>query len=131
VQAITKAKVLVVEDDFMNKVLVKEILSLEGYDIIEAVNGREAVDMASKHRPDLILMDIHLPEMDGVTATKLIKADESTKDIPVLALTASVMKGEAEKYLAQGFDGFLPKPIEVRKLLESVETGLRDKKAEG
>jgi CheY-like chemotaxis protein len=131
VQATNKAKVLVVEDDFMNKVLVKEILSLEGYDIIEAVNGREAVDMASKHRPDLILMDIHLPEMDGVTATKLIKADESTKDIPVLALTASVMKGEAEKYLAQGFDGFLPKPIEVRKLLESVETGLRDKKAEG
>jgi CheY-like chemotaxis protein len=130
VEVTNKAKVLVVEDDFMNKVLVREILSLKGYDIIEAVNGKEAVDMASKHRPDIILMDIHLPEMDGVTATKLIKADESTKDIPVFALTASVMKGEAEKYLAQGFDGFLPKPIEARKLLESVETGLSGKKLE-
>jgi two-component system cell cycle response regulator DivK len=124
VQGDKKAKVLVVEDDFMNKILVKEILSLEGYSILEAGNGKEAVDMASKEMPDIILMDINLPEIDGVEAMRLIKANESTRDIPVLALTASVMKGDEERYLGEGFDGYVAKPVEVRKLLETVATCL-------
>ncbi len=126
-----KLKILVVEDDFMNMILVKEILSLHGYEVLEAGNGKEAVEKASKEKPDLILMDINLPEMDGVTATKKIKAEESTKKIPIYALTASVMKGDAEKFLGEGFDGYLAKPIETKKLIESIESGLGKEKAEG
>jgi CheY-like chemotaxis protein len=126
-----KAKILVVEDDFMNMILVKEILALYGYEVVEAGNGKEAVEKAAKEKPDLILMDINLPEMDGVAATKKIKAEESTKKIPVFALTASVMKGDAEKFLSEGFDGYLAKPIETKKLIESIESGLAQEKAEG
>jgi CheY-like chemotaxis protein len=130
VQGTKKAKILVVEDDFMNMILVKEILGLEGYDTLEAKCGKDAIDTAFRERPDLILMDINLPDMDGVAATKIIKNNESTRDIPVLALTASVMKGDEEKFLGEGFDGYLPKPVEAKKLLESVARGLNRKKAD-
>ena len=125
-----KPRILVVEDDIMNKILVKEILGLHGYDTLEAGNGKEAVDMAVKEKPDLILMDINLPEMDGVTATKMIKAEESTNQIPIYALTASVMKGDAEKFMGEGFDGYLAKPIDTKRLIASVKLGLEGEKKE-
>lgn len=120
----TKLKVLVVEDNFMNKVLVREILALHGYDIIEAKSGTEAIKTLNTHRPDIILMDIHLPEMDGITATRIIKSDERNRDIPVLALTASAMKGEEENLISKGFDGYVAKPIDRKRLLETISESL-------
>lgn len=111
----------------MNKILVREILTLNGYDIIEAKSGTEALKVLSTERPDIILMDLHLPEMDGITATRIIKSDERNKSIPVLALTASAMKGEEDKILDKGFDGYVAKPIEMKKLLEAISTRLADK----
>ncbi len=122
-----KAKVLLVEDNHMNKVLVREILALNGYEIIEARSGTEALKMLASVRPDIILMDIHLPEMDGFTATRIIKSDERNRFIPVLALTASAMSGEEEKILNQGFDGYIAKPIEVKKMLEKISNFLSRK----
>ncbi len=119
-----KLKVLVVEDNFMNKVLVREILALHGYEIIEAKSGTEAIKSLNSHRPDIILMDIHLPEMDGITATRIIKSDERNRDIPVLALTASAMKGEEENLMAKGFDGYVAKPIDRKRLLETISESL-------
>ncbi|OGP24276.1 MAG: hypothetical protein A2X93_08080 [Deltaproteobacteria bacterium GWC2_56_8] len=111
----------------MNKVLVREILTLNGYEIVEAKSGTEALVKVSADRPDLILMDLHLPEMDGITATRIIKADEKNRSIPVLALTASAMKGEEDKILSKGFDGYVAKPIEVKKLLEAITVSLAKK----
>lgn len=121
--------VLLVEDNQMNKILVREILTLNGYGIIEADSGTAALKILSTRKPDIILMDLHLPEMDGVTATRIIKSDSSNRSIPVLALTASAMKGEEDKILSHGFDGYVAKPIEVKKLLAAIEAKLA-KKAE-
>lgn len=117
-------KVLLVEDNHMNKVLVKEILTLNGYEIIEADSGTEAIRALAAHRPDIILMDIHLPGMDGITATRIIKSDERNRAIPVLALTASAMRGEEDKLIRQGFDGYVAKPIEMKRLLEAISESL-------
>lgn len=114
-------KVLLVEDNYMNKVLVKEILTLNGYEIVEAKSGAEAVRLTATERPDIVLMDIQLPEMDGITATRIIKADERNRAVPVLALTASAMKGDEEKILSKGFDGYLAKPIDVKKLISMIK----------
>ena len=118
-------KVLLVEDNHMNMVLVKEILTMNGYEIIEAGSGTDAIKSLALERPDIILMDLHLPGMDGITATRIIKADERNKAIPVLALTASAMRGEEDKILRQGFDGYVAKPIEIKKLLEAISTSLQ------
>lgn len=126
-----KVKVLLVEDNYMNKVLVREMLTLNGYDIVEAKSGTEALVKVSTDRPDLILMDLHLPEMDGITATRIIKSDEKNRSIPVLALTASAMKGEEDKILSKGFDGYVAKPIEVKKLLEAISVSLLNRKGDG
>ncbi len=126
-----KVKVLLVEDNYMNKVLVREILTLNGYEIVEAKSGTEALVKVSTDRPDLILMDLHLPEMDGITATRIIKSDEKNRSIPVLALTASAMKGEEDKILNKGFDGYVAKPIEVKKLLEAITVSLSNRKGDG
>ena len=118
-------KVLLVEDNHMNMVLVKEILTMNGYEIIEAGSGTDAIKSLALERPDIILMDLHLPGMDGITATRIIKADERNKAIPVLALTASGMRGEEDKILRQGFDGYVAKPIEIKKLLEAISASLQ------
>lgn len=122
-----RIKVLLVEDNYMNKVLVREILTLNGYDIIEAASGTEGLKMLALESPDIVLMDLHLPEMDGITATRIIKADERNRHIPVLALTASAMKGEEQKLIDKGFDGYVAKPIEVKKLLEAITGSLKAK----
>lgn len=119
-----KKKVLLVEDNHMNKVLVREILTLSGYEIIEAMSGTEAIKALTRERPDIILMDLHLPEMDGITATRIIKSEERNRSIPVLALTASAMRGEEDQILNKGFDGYVAKPIERKKLLEAISEKL-------
>ncbi|MBI5826332.1 MAG: response regulator [Deltaproteobacteria bacterium] len=123
-----KIKVLLVEDNYMNKVLVREILTINKYEVIEARNGIEALGVLARDRPDLILMDMHLPEMDGITATRIIKSNEAYRDIPVLAITAAVSKSDEEELLGKGFDGFISKPVEFKDLLESISTALRGKK---
>ncbi|MFZ3072067.1 MAG: response regulator [Thermodesulfobacteriota bacterium] len=120
-----KPSVLVVEDNAMNKVLVKEVLNMHGYFVIEASTGREAVETALRERPDIVLMDINLPEMDGVAAMKLIKGSKTLKAMPVVALTASAMQGDREKIMAEGFDGYVPKPIEFKVLIRTLEEGLK------
>ncbi len=123
-----KLKVLLVEDNYMNKVLVREILAINGYEIIEAKSGTEALKVLTTERPDIILMDLHLPEMDGITATRIIKSEERNRSIPVLALTASAMKGEEGNILNKGFDGYVAKPIEVKKLLDTITLSLGERK---
>ena len=118
------ARVLVVEDNFMNKVLVREMLVLHGYEVLEAETGEEAVDMIVRERPDIVLMDINLPAMDGIAATKLIKEKEGFKDTYVIAITAAAMKGDERDFIDKGFDGYVAKPIDIKKLLEALEKGL-------
>ena len=101
-----------------------EILTLNGYDIVDAKTGTEAIKAFNEERPDLVLMDLHLPGMDGVTATRIIKADSANRGVPILALTASGMEGEEESILNKGFDGYVSKPIEVQKLLDAITEGL-------
>lgn len=113
----------------MNKVLVREVLTLHGFEVMEAANGAEALKAVASLRPDIILMDLHLPEMDGITAMRIIKSEEKNSGIPVLALTASAMKGEEEKILNKGFDGYIAKPINVKKLAETVSEHLGKKGA--
>lgn len=119
-----KKKVLVVEDNYQNRVLVNDILTMNGYEIIEAETGAEAITLLAEVRPDVILMDLHLPQMDGVTATRLIKSDARNSAIPVLALTASTLKGDEDKLIAKGFDGYVGKPIDVKELLRVVSKTL-------
>ncbi len=119
-----KKRVLVVEDNHMNKVLVREILTINGYEIIEANTGAEALKLVSTEKPDVILMDLQLPVMDGYTATRLIRADERNRDIPILALTASAMKSDEEKILKSGFNGYIPKPIKIKNLIDTVNASI-------
>jgi two-component system, cell cycle response regulator DivK len=116
----TGERILVVEDNAKNMKLFRDVLTATGYRTLEATTGTEAVDMASEHRPDLVLMDIQLPDLDGVTALQRLRGDERTATIPVLALTAQAMHGDRERFLAAGFDGYLSKPVDVRELIGTV-----------
>ena len=113
-------KILVVDDMPDNRELFLQYLE-DDYSVVEATNGREAVAMAVEHIPDLILMDLSLPEMTGWEATQLIKKNDSTKKIPVIALTAHAMTGDREKALAAGCDDYLTKPIVASDLLTKVK----------
>lgn len=129
----SKKKVLIVEDNLQNKVLVREILTLHGFETVEASSGTEAIKILAERSGeiDLILMDLHLPRMDGVTATRIIRADARIRTVPILALTASAMKGDEEDIMGRGFDGYVAKPIEVKKLVEAVAKGLASGEGEG
>jgi two-component system cell cycle response regulator DivK len=116
----TGERILVVEDNEKNMKLFRDVLVATGYRTLEATTGSEAVDMATEHAPDLVLMDIQLPDLDGVQALQRLRADARTATIPVLALTAQAMHGDRERFLAAGFDGYLSKPVDVRELLETV-----------
>ena len=105
--------VLYIEDKPDNRMLVRRVLMVEGIDVIEAENAELGIDLAQKERPDLILMDINMPGMDGYTATNSIRQLPELNHIPIVALTANVMKGDKEKTLDAGCDGYLPKPIDV------------------
>ena len=106
--------ILIVEDNEKNLKLARDVLRFHGYRTVEATDGESAIAMSLEHLPALILMDIQLPGIDGIVAMKRIRADERTKHIPTVALTASVMSGDRERFDEAGFDGFIAKPIEVK-----------------
>jgi two-component system cell cycle response regulator DivK len=116
----TNAQVLVVEDNEKNMKLFRDVLAATGYRTLEATTGRQAVDLAAKHLPDLVLMDIQLPDIDGVEALARLRADDRTASLPILALTAQAMEGDREHFLAVGFDGYLSKPVDVANFVATV-----------
>jgi CheY-like chemotaxis protein len=115
-----KKRILVVDDNPRNLKLAFDVLEDAGYAVVEAVNAEEAQSMIDRNLPDLILMDIALPGMDGLTLTRKIKANERTKHIRIIALTAFAMKGDDQKALAAGCDGYITKPIDIHHLLVQV-----------
>jgi len=114
-------RILVVEDNENNLYLFRTILQKSGYEVIEARDGAEGVELAVKEKPDLILMDIQLPVLDGYKATKKIKTTEETKNIPVIALTSYAMVGDREKAMDAGCDGYIEKPIDPETFIAEIE----------
>ncbi len=120
-------KILIVEDNEKNRTLVKDVLEYHGYEVIEAGNGKEGIKMAKELKPDLILMDIQMPVMSGYDAIKILKNNPETKDIKIIALTSFAMKGDKEKIMEEGFDDYIAKPIDIRRLPELVKKALEVK----
>jgi CheY-like chemotaxis protein len=119
-------KILLVEDNELNRDMLSRRLVRRGYEITIAVDGRQALERAVADAPELILMDLSLPEIDGWEATRRLKADIATRSIPVIALTAHAMAGDREKALDAGCDDFDTKPVELPRLIEKIEALLRD-----
>lgn len=113
--------VLVVEDNELNMKLFHDLLEANGYNIVQTRSGLEAIDLAREHRPDLILMDIQLPEVSGLEVTKWIKEDDELRTIPVIAVTAFAMKGDEERIRQGGCEAYLSKPISVVTFLDTVK----------
>lgn len=114
------AKILYIEDNPHNMRLVRKMLKMGGYNVVGAINGKDGLSMAASERPDLILLDINLPDMDGIQVCSELKTGESTSYIPVIALTANAMHGDRERFLDSGMDGYLAKPITRNELLNTV-----------
>jgi two-component system cell cycle response regulator DivK len=112
--------ILIVEDNEKNRKLIRDVLQVKGYQTLETETAEEGHHLAVKNHPALILMDIQLPGMDGITALKRLRADPKTKTIPVIAITASAMSYNRQAMLAEGFDGYQSKPISVKNFLEEV-----------
>jgi len=120
-------KILVVEDNELNRKLIVAVLTYHGYKTLEAGDGSEGVRAAGEHMPDLILMDIQMPVMDGITAVNILKNDPRTLGIKVIALTSFAMKGDRERFMAAGFVDYIAKPINTRELPEIVKKYLEYK----
>ena len=116
----SKGRILIVEDNMDNYELVRFMLERAGYDVFLAVNGRDGVDAARLQKPDLILMDLGMPEMDGWTASRKLKSDETTKSIPLYALSAHTLPRDRKRAMQAGCDGYLTKPIHVKSFLEII-----------
>ena len=114
--------VLIVEDNELNMKLFHDLLDAHGYSILQTKDGMEALDIAREHHPDLILMDIQLPEVSGLEVTKWLKEDDSLETIPVVAVTAFAMKGDEERIREGGCEAYLSKPISIAKFIETVRT---------
>ena len=114
-------KILLVEDNEMNRDMLSRRLERKGYDVIIAVDGQQGVSMGMTEKPDLILMDMSLPIIDGWNATKQLKSNQETQSIPIIALTAHAMTGDREKALASGCDDYDTKPVEFKRLLGKIE----------
>jgi CheY-like chemotaxis protein len=121
-------RILVVEDTPLNMEMFRDLLELAGYVIFEATDAQQAIDMANREKFDLILMDIQLPGMDGLEATRIIKGESMNSDTPVVALTAYAMKGDQEKIEAAGCNGYITKPINTREFVQNVALFLGVKK---
>ena len=116
-----RRKVLIVEDNILNMKLFNDVLVAHGYETIQSRDGAEALALARRHRPDLILMDIQLPEASGLRVTKWLKEDEELRLIPVVAVTAFAMKGDEQKIREGGCEGYIAKPISIASFLQTVE----------
>ena len=119
-------KVMIVEDNELNMKLFNDLLEAQNYETIQTSNGLEALDLARAHRPDLILMDIQLPEVSGLEVTKWLKEDDDLARIPVIAVTAFAMKGDEERIRQGGCEAYISKPISVMRFLETVKSYLGD-----
>ena len=113
--------ILVVEDNDKNRKLVRDVLTFKGYQIVEAETGEDGVRIARERQPRLVLMDIQLPGIDGIETLRRLRADDLTRGIPVIAVTASAMDRDRQKILAAGFDGYQSKPLNVREFIGAVE----------
>ena len=122
----TDMQILVVEDNERNMRLFRDVLEAAGHRTLAATTGEHAVELAGEHAPDLVLMDIQLPDIDGVQALERVRADERSASIPVLALTAQAMEGDRERFLAAGFDGYLSKPVDIGELVATVGRHCRE-----
>ena len=120
-------RLLVVEDNEMNRDMLSRRLTRRGYRVLVACDGVEGVEAARNHLPDVILMDLSLPEMDGWTATRILKSDSKTQHIPVIALTAHAMEGDRQKALSAGCDAFDTKPVEISRLIEIMNRLLQER----
>ncbi len=120
-------KILIVDDNQDSRELVVKILKNRGYLIIEAVDGEEALEKATAENPDLILMDISIPKLDGYEVTRRLKCQVKFKDTPIIALTAHAMKGHREKALEAGCDGYISKPIDIHELPDQIKSYLKNK----
>jgi len=114
-------RILVVEDNDKNMKLFRDVLLANGYRTLEATTGREAIALAAEHSPDLVLMDIQLPDIDGVEALARLRAGGRTSSVPVVALTAQAMDGDRERFLAAGFDGYVSKPVNIAEFVATVK----------
>ena len=113
--------ILVVEDNEKNRKLVRDVLTFKGYEVIESESGEEGVRLAQERRPGLVLMDIQLPGIDGIEALRQLRADEATRAIPVIAVTASALDRDRQKIMAAGFDGYQAKPLNVKAFMAAVD----------
>ena len=120
-----KAKILYIEDNVDNMILVKRILEIEGYEVIEAETGEEGLAKAFENYPDIVITDINLPDIDGYTVTNTLKKDQKTAHIPIIAMTANVMKKDKETVFEAGCDGYIAKPIDVDELPMQIENFLK------
>ena len=123
----SNAIIFYIEDNIDNRTLIRRILTAEGYQVVEAGNAREALEMLKSLHPDLILMDINMPEMDGYTLTAQIRGMSGFESVPIVALTANVMRGDRERSLEAGCDGYIQKPIDIDILPQQIERYLRKK----
>jgi two-component system cell cycle response regulator DivK len=119
--------ILYIEDNLDNRTLIRRVLLAEGYEVLEAGFASEALEVLKTHHPDLILMDINMPDMDGYTLTARIRALPGFEQVPIVALTANVMRGDREKSLEAGCDGYIQKPVDIDVLPQQVERYLRKK----
>ena len=119
--------ILIVEDNEKNLKLVRDVLQVKGYATIEAINAEDGIRLAGERQPDLILMDIQLPGMNGIDALKVLRADPATTAIPVIAVTASVMQQDRNLITQAGFDGYIGKPLNLKEFLDAVRTMLERK----
>ena len=127
----TAQRILVVEDNERNLKLIRDVLQFAGYEIIEATSGEQGVALAQDCEPDLVLMDLQLPQMDGTEALRLLRESPRTRDVPVVAVTAFAMREDRERAFGAGFDGYLQKPISIRALPEQVRGFLAGKGSPG
>ena len=123
----TAQRILVVEDNERNLKLIRDVLQFAGYEIVEATSGEQGVALAQDCEPDLVLMDLQLPQMDGTEALRLLRESPRTREVPVVAVTAFAMREDRERAFGAGFDGYLQKPISIRALPEQVRGFLAGK----
>lgn len=123
--------ILIVEDNEKNLKLIRDLLQVKGYETVESETAEEGLRLAAKRKPDLILMDIQLPGMNGIEALGHLRADPVTKNIPVIAVTASAMSQDRDAIMSAGFDGYQRKPLEIKEFLEAVQQILRQGTAGG